>query len=105
MSLSDDLVCVGGAGEGSCCSDAWAITPQPVVFAWVFGPGSGGVHYQVHWASTPLRATALWPGASHIVQPQEHATVAMADVACVTTCWGQHQQPFTLCDRRTLVIQ
>lgn len=31
------------------------------MFAWVSGPGGGGAHDQVHWASTPLRATALWP--------------------------------------------
>jgi hypothetical protein len=36
-------------------------------------------------AIIPLRATALWPGAGQIVQPQERAAVAMADTARFTT--------------------
>jgi hypothetical protein len=44
----------------------------------------------------PLRATALWPGAGHIVQPQDGPRWRMADVARCTTRWGTVNSPLPL---------
>src|SRR5204862_6295138 len=36
---------------GSCSSNACAITPYPLEFAWISGPSGGGAQTHVHWHS------------------------------------------------------